>query len=317
MTDGRGEADRKACRDERWEALESCPVCGSSSFERAFGADDLHHETTTNVTVEKCHECSAGFTNPRPTREGILDFYPAGYEQHQGHTEGGIDSSFVSRSLRASFRPLRELLSPPRRVELADIEGPGRVLDVGCGRGRFLSSMAERGWEAHGIDVERDAIDITNDNAGVSATRSRIQDYEAREPFDLLTMWHTLEHIHNPQEVLDSAAKLLRTTGRLLIEVPNLDSFLASQFPRYWYDLDVPRHLVHYTPQSLRILCQNSGFEIDSFHWRPSARSLVGTFAFADMPMVPPRPIALILCNLFSLLRKSSRMVVVAQPRIR
>lgn len=297
-----------------WERIDACPVCKSTAIEQVFTTDDYHHGTTTNVAVAQCRDCTSGFTNPRPTEEGILKFYPDDYEQHNKINADEKDQSLISGMFREAFLPLKDLLTPTSRVKLADRQGQGRVLDVGCGRGRFLADMAKHGWDTHGIDLEQKAVNIANDRRGVVATCAPIQKFETKGNFDLVTMWHSLEHMHNPRQVLGQVKELIADDGRLIVEVPNFDSFLASYLSEYWYDLDVPRHLVHFTPRSIQHLGKETGFNIESIHWRPSARSLSGTLRFAKVPIVPPRPIAIALSNVCAYFHKSSRILAIMKP---
>jgi 2-polyprenyl-3-methyl-5-hydroxy-6-metoxy-1,4-benzoquinol methylase len=138
---------------------------------------------------------------------------------------------------------------------------PGvRVLDIGAGNGKFLAKARELGWEVVGVEP---------DPAAVAAARSlgldvRKGDVESLVPegssFDVITMSHVIEHLHDPRRVLDLAFSLLKPNGRIYIDTPNIDAFGHKRFGRYWRGLESPRHLVLFNWVSLEGLLRDVGF---------------------------------------------------------
>jgi SAM-dependent methyltransferase len=139
----------------------------------------------------------------------------------------------------------------------------GRALDIGCGNGHYLLFLKAMGWKTAGFDI--------SDNVSAAVTEAGIPIYtgsiEGLPPhagaFDLITLWHALEHFHDPLGDLRTIRRLLADGGRLLIEVPNSDAITARVFRNDWFQWDLPRHLSHFTPKSLARLLGEAGFRVE------------------------------------------------------
>lgn len=196
---------------------------------------------TQRFLIVRCDRCGLHFTNPRPDLVSIAAFYPHDYHAHQDKaSKPGISAS------------LERLL--PRH-------GLARLLDFGCGSGGFLLRMKALGWNVLGLD--RSDIAVTKVRAaGLQAHLGTLPDERWSSPaFEVITMWQSLEHVHQPLEVLRSAFRLLTPGGRLLVAVPNFDSLAARWFGPAWFGLDLPRHLTHFTPATLRLMLLHAGFD--------------------------------------------------------
>jgi 2-polyprenyl-3-methyl-5-hydroxy-6-metoxy-1,4-benzoquinol methylase len=139
-----------------------------------------------------------------------------------------------------------------RRLEVLNGGKPGRVLDVGCGRGLLLAQLRQRGWEVQGTELSEQSAAYPRDVLGIPVHIGDLADLHLpSEQFDAVVMWHVLEHVPDPAVVLAEVARLLRPGGIFLVAVPNFGS-LEARFTRdKWFHLDVPRHLNHYTPAVL------------------------------------------------------------------
>jgi SAM-dependent methyltransferase len=133
---------------------------------------------------------------------------------------------------------------------------PAGLLDVGAGRGRFVAAAREAGYEATGIEPSsaREADHVS---------RASVED-AAFEPasFDVVTMWHVLEHLEDPGTAIDRVRAWLRPGAGLVVGVPNVASVQAALGGERWYHLDVPRHRVHFTPRGLEALLRSHGFAV-------------------------------------------------------
>jgi SAM-dependent methyltransferase len=237
-----------------WEEC-ACLLCGNASWtplveapDRARGAGGLW------FMVVQCHECGLCFTNPRPNAQGISLFYPADYAPHQ-----------LAASKFQSPRWYRRLPlinhSTGRARKALRLHGQGRLLDFGCGSGSFLLRMRQQGWKVTGLDMSEAVVDRLRSQLGLHAFAGSLP-HPAFEnaSFDVITMWQALEHVHQPLEVLTAAHQLLAPGGKLLVAVPNIDSLAFRWFGSAWNGLDLPRHLVHFTPETLRLMLQRAGF---------------------------------------------------------
>jgi SAM-dependent methyltransferase len=227
----------------------ACPVCGS----RQARPHLLIPETPFQVT--DCTECGLGRLDPLPSRELIDSFYPPSYYGVTG----------------AKFVPLVEALVRvvgARHVRMLSrgLARGSRVLDVGCGRGVLLSSLADRGFEVHGFEISQAAATGADPRATIRIG-SELKDvrYEAGF-FDEVIIWHVLEHLSDPKATLAEIHRILKPGGRLIVAVPNYSSLQARWSGPAWFHLDLPRHLYHFPLAGLRRLIVDTGFTPTSEH---------------------------------------------------
>ena len=140
-----------------------------------------------------------------------------------------------------------------------------RILDVGCGNGGLLQSLSQAKYDVHGLEPYQEALVGIPDEL---RSRIRCEPFESanypESSFDVITLWHVLEHLARPVETLRSIRKFLKPDGTLLIEVPNFASREAVWLGPYWYNLDAPYHFWHFTPQTLQAAVRQAGFEVTS-----------------------------------------------------
>jgi SAM-dependent methyltransferase len=140
--------------------------------------------------------------------------------------------------------------------------GPGSVLDVGCGPGVLLNQMRARGWTARGTERSPAAAQQARDVFHLDVRAQDVDELVAEGvTFDTVVLWHVAEHLHRPHETIEGIARLLRPGGILLVAVPNFGSPEARLGRAKWFHLDVPRHLVHFTPATLGAMLGAAGFE--------------------------------------------------------
>jgi SAM-dependent methyltransferase len=206
--------------------------------------------------------CGLRYVNPRPDARTIERFYPDEYMPHNPDAfpapGGGV---------KAALRAASKL---PYRLRFGDVSAvtpppvPGaKLLDLGCGAGGYLAQAARAGWDVHGIEPDPAAAAIAREAVG-EASRITISTAEEMglepEQYHCVTMWQVLEHVHRPMRVLRSAYAALRPGGVLRIGVPHVGSAEARVFGRRWGALDLPRHLYHFTPETLSRYLRRAGF---------------------------------------------------------
>jgi 2-polyprenyl-3-methyl-5-hydroxy-6-metoxy-1,4-benzoquinol methylase len=139
-----------------------------------------------------------------------------------------------------------------------------RLLDFGCGSGAFLRRMHDQGWQVLGLDLCRAAVERVQRELGLSALVGTLPHPDLPpESFDVITMWQSLEHVHQPLEVLEHAYRLLVPGGKLIVAVPNIDSAPFRWFGSAWFGLDLPRHLTHFSAATLRQMLERAGLWVE------------------------------------------------------
>ncbi|MBN1135989.1 MAG: class I SAM-dependent methyltransferase [Anaerolineae bacterium] len=232
----------------------NCNLCGSERTEVYREGRDRQLGGSERFRLVRCLQCGLIYLNPRPRRDEIGRYYPADYEpftrlsRHQG-----------GRLARWSYRRYLD----KRCARLPST--PGRLLDVGCATGDFLARAREHGWQVQGVEPGQAAAQAARRQYGLDVFSGDLA--EAHLPsasFDAVTLWDVLEHLYDPRAELAEIHRILKSGGVLLIELPNVRSFDAALFGRYWIGLDMPRHLYLFPPSALDALLEQSGFAIVS-----------------------------------------------------
>jgi 2-polyprenyl-3-methyl-5-hydroxy-6-metoxy-1,4-benzoquinol methylase len=238
----------------------NCPLCGGTQWTAVVAAEDADAAPPRPAfTVVRCPACGLCFTNPRPAAEDIGRFYASDYQPHQ------IASGTKTRwdDFKNNLRGRLPFIS--RNYERGDFPplGRKRVLDFGCGGGAFLLRMRDRGWTVTGLDFSAATVERLRAELGLNVLAGTLPHPELTPgTFDLITFWHSLEHVHQPLTALGEAHRLLAPGGRILVALPNIESLSFAWFGTDWFGLDVPRHLTHFSPATLQKMLEKSGFRV-------------------------------------------------------
>ena len=238
-----------------------CPLCGSDRASLVMAAPDRDAlPPQPCFTVVRCRECDLCYTNPRPAPDEIGRFYYDDYAPHQAPTIRPKKPKF-----RGKWRRITGKKQPNWERGEIDPVGQCRLLDFGCGAGVFLQRMHNRGWQVVGLDLSAKVVRYVQDELKLPALVGTLPS-PVLPPgsFDLVTLWHSLEHVHRPLEVLCEIHNLLAPGGKVLVAVPNIDSAPFHWFGSAWYGLDLPRHLTHFTPPTLRKMLDRAGFQFEA-----------------------------------------------------
>ena len=137
----------------------------------------------------------------------------------------------------------------------------GSLLDIGSGTGAFVNELKENGWNVVGLEPDKDARNVAAES-NIDLRNVDELFHLTENSFDAITLWHVLEHVHTLQSYLDQCRKLLKEDGRLIIAVPNYTSLDAAIYKEYWAAYDVPRHLYHFSPLSMKKLVDKSSMRL-------------------------------------------------------
>lgn len=209
-------------------------------------------------TFSECLDCGAYYLHPRISARNLKIYYPDWYLPYRGADAWGKFASFVTRSQQKTDRKRVRLCKKyaPRRKEAV------RLLDVGCGKPDFLAECRKRtSWQLKGIDFT-DAGWQHETYKQLDLVEGDVQRFETDEKFDLITMWHYLEHDYDPPRTLQKVAELLRPGGGAIIEVPDPKSLTQRWQKEFWEGWHTPRHTVLYTGKSFEMMCEASGLHL-------------------------------------------------------
>jgi 2-polyprenyl-3-methyl-5-hydroxy-6-metoxy-1,4-benzoquinol methylase len=231
----------------------SCKLCGADNTKLLFTANQRDWGIGEFFNVVRCNKCKLVYINPRPSKEELSKYYPEQYYAFEDEEPG----AYVRRK-KAGEDILRFVRYPTQPKT-----GGLRILDVGSGKGLFLSVMKELGFESFGVELSPMAVHFSSKNYGVNVFHGELEQANfSDEYFDLVTMWQVLEHLLNPFRSLQEIFRILKKNGLLIIAVPNFSSFQAQIFQDKWYPLDVPRHLYQFEPGTLKKMLSIAGFKM-------------------------------------------------------
>jgi SAM-dependent methyltransferase len=235
------------------EAGPHCPACGSLNAQFLWAIDaNADGPIERSYELWHCPHCRTGITWPPPPPEAEPRLQPATASDWRG---------------AKGWSPAEALLAVLEDQRLREIHRhcrpPGRLLEVGTGKGRFLVRARRRGWSAQGLDPSPGQVTAAQARYGIEVFPAALEQAELPErSFDVVAAWHVLEHLRDPAPFLARVRRLLRPGGIFACEVPNFDSWQARLTRRHWLHLDVPRHLFHYNPDSLEALLGEHGFAV-------------------------------------------------------
>ena len=233
------------------EEIKNCPVCANSDFSIFLSGKD-HFLSGEKFSILKCNHCDFRFTNPRPDETEMHRFYNS--PDYIAHDAG------KRTLLQIIYKTVREF-SLKRKYSIVNKYCNGKVLlDIGCGTGEFLDYCRKMNFITIGIEPNDKARNFAVTDLGLTIFDESHLDEFFPGTFDVITMWHVLEHVHKLSERLQQIQELLKPDGTLVIALPDSDSWDAKNYKEFWAAYDLPRHLYHFTPDSFKNIMRKNGF---------------------------------------------------------
>ena len=228
-----------------------CGYCKVKNSEVLYPTDDIFGNS---YNINRCLSCKAYFLAPYPDYELLAKAYG---DDYYGEGKEKFDESWIERLLDR-FRN--------RRANLVKkyIPKTGKVLDIGCGNGRFLGLLNKTGtYEIYGLEMEGGSAEraVTVPNIELKIGALTASDYLS-EYFDAITLFHVFEHLSEPKKYLEIISDIIRPNGILVISIPNIASWQAKLFKGRWFHMDAPRHLFFFSPKDLKQHLARMGFEL-------------------------------------------------------
>ena len=230
--------------------MTNCPMCGSGNKKSILKTKDrdprgLKLDKTFHLV--KCLDCSLCFIENMPKKEELARYYGREY--------------YAQKNFSNKLMNKIAMLSRVSKIKAKK----GSILDYGCGNGDFLLKMKQEGWNVNGVEFSEAGRKMAENKLGIKINDEKWFN-KLNKKFDVITLWHVLEHIEMPNETLKKLRKILNKNGLLAMSVPNIDAFQSNIFKKNTFHLDIPRHSVHYSPKSISRLLNTNRFKVIGFN---------------------------------------------------
>jgi 2-polyprenyl-3-methyl-5-hydroxy-6-metoxy-1,4-benzoquinol methylase len=239
-----------------------CPVCSSDKTGLLYRCTD-HFISKEDFKIFKCSGCNFEFTQDSPEETEIGHYYES--EEYISHSD---ISKGISNKL---YRLARRVMLHKKKNIIRNVTGlnTGRILDIGSGTGHFASEMKKAGWLVKGIEINEKARDFSFTHFGLEVIEPGQISTLKTNSFDCISLWHVLEHFHDPLKYSSDILRLLKPGGICVIALPNCCSFDAKHYGRFWAAYDVPRHLWHFNPSTFSLFSKKTGLKLEILRTLP------------------------------------------------
>ena len=241
---------------------DKCPLCQSSAIKKRFACVD-EFATGEQFDIFECTACGLAFTQNVPDEKEIDRYYESPTYISHSNTSKGI----VNRVYHIVRRIM--LQKKARKVEKLTGLKSGKLLDYGAGTGHFARLMETRGWSVTAIEKNGKARELALKEFGFEMLPVEALSIIKDKELDVVTMWHVMEHIQEPDRMWDELHRILGDKGIAIIAVPNSASYDALKYKEHWAAYDVPRHLWHFTPSTIAQWGEKHGFVLDGQYTMP------------------------------------------------
>jgi 2-polyprenyl-3-methyl-5-hydroxy-6-metoxy-1,4-benzoquinol methylase len=232
----------------------NCPLCGSKDITFFLKARDylLTHES---FDIYRCNSCNFRFTQDVPPPDEIGKYYQStDYISHSDTRKGLMNKLYHSGRTWMLKKKYRMVKKAAKRMKL---------LDIGCGTGYFAAFMKEKGFTVSGVETDPKARAFAEKEFGIRVySPADFLGHKIEGPFDVITLWHVLEHLDDFNLYFERMLEQLSPGGSLVVALPNCNSLDARFYKELWAGFDVPRHLWHFTPSTLKTLAEKHGLKI-------------------------------------------------------
>jgi len=234
---------------EEAERQVDCAVCGSSLQRPMWSVRDSLLGSAGEYRIVRCPECGTLRMSPRPVyeerRQSFSDLYPL-FDWALGRKRAQADQRIGRFAAQIG--------------EISNRQRPGRLLDVGCGDGYFMLGMQRRGWEVAGIELHEKVAAYARDELGLDVRGGAEHEADWDGKYDCITLFGVIEDVDDPNASLKRCYDHLADGGLLVVQTHNIASWEARHFGPDWFNIEAPRHVWHFAPDTLKMLLQNNGF---------------------------------------------------------
>jgi 2-polyprenyl-3-methyl-5-hydroxy-6-metoxy-1,4-benzoquinol methylase len=233
-----------------------CPVCGKAIDKSLFRCKDFRI-TDEMFDIHICTNCLFAMTFPQPLPSEIGKYYQTvDYVSHSETTKGIVNKLYHF----VRTKNTKDKLKLINRFSTSQTD----LLDVGCGVGYFLSVCKKDGWHVEGVEINEGARSTAETRIGQPIYSSTNALEASGKKFNVITLWHVFEHLHDINASFVQLKRLLKPGGLLILATPNHTSADAAYYGEYWAAYDVPRHLSHFSPLSMKLLVEKHEMRLDT-----------------------------------------------------
>jgi 2-polyprenyl-3-methyl-5-hydroxy-6-metoxy-1,4-benzoquinol methylase len=233
---------------------DTCPICKSHNIKHFIQGKDFL-TTQESFNIEKCESCGFLFTQDFPSEKHIGSYYLSDNYISHSDSRNGLFNKLYHRVRRYMLK------SKAKLVEKQWAE-KGTLLDIGAGTGYFANEMKQRGWRVSAMEKNPEARNFIQKNWHIDAQDENALSQIQQHSFQVITLWHVLEHLEHLHEIMQQLHSILQHNGTLIIALPNAASYDAKKYKSFWAAYDLPRHLWHFTPQTFALLASQHQFKI-------------------------------------------------------
>lgn len=274
-----------------------CNICGKNNYKLLFKAKDLLYRTTEEeFQIVRCMNCGLVYINPQP--EDMGQYYPESYAPHNVDMNIKVNPSLI-KTLELFYGYSQKRLDSidkikfiPKYLEVTlknnyffyriPYGSDKKLLDIGCGNGGYLLKLKRLGWDAetqlYGVELPNSALKKLKENERLNIIEGDFMKVDLPENyFDIVTLRHVLEHLSDPLGAMKKVYDILKSDGLVLINAPNFKSVEAFLFKGKYHNIDAPRHLFHFTPESLGKLLDKVGFHVEKLYLKKSPTPFVAS----------------------------------------
>lgn len=232
-----------------------CPVCKGNVFSDFLQCRDFF-VSGEEFKIKECSGCGLRITFQAPAEDSIGPYYQSeNYISHSNTSHG-----LVNRV----YHFARNFMLGLKRKTVVRVSGKttGKLLDIGAGTGFFVNHMKQHGWDVEGTEKSDGARNFAKTEFGIDLKPTEDLCQLGEAAYDVVTLWHVLEHIHDPGKNIRAIKKILKHDGKVFIALPNHTSYDALHYRDFWAAWDVPRHLWHFAPMQAKGIFERNGFRL-------------------------------------------------------
>jgi len=240
--------------------FDTCPICKGKNLSFYQKTKDWGF-SGDSFDIVKCTDCTFALTQDAPDQESIAKYYH--HDDYVSHTDTKEGVFFKV------YHFIRNIMLNKKRKWVEKHAKKGNVLDIGAGTGYFLNNLKTENWNVEGFEPEEAARKVAKKNFDIDLSSDFETLINGEKKYDAISMWHVLEHVHTLNEYFEYFKKMMAADAKVFIAVPNYTSKDALFYKENWAAWDVPKHLWHFSPKSLKTLAEKHGFEVEKMYGLP------------------------------------------------